>query len=170
MPLLIFVPSIYQLLRLSIFEEEGGHLVGVLNLKLLIWCHWSRNIDKVLSFVFPLLADGDANIKVQIFVLRKDTADIIGKHVRMKEPVYSLDGNHLAYLLYQPFILSQLLGQWRRQSHTTSQASRLLTLRSSVETTRMRRRSASFWAWGLGKLVFDWTVFCIFHRYSLSSL
>ena len=66
----------------------------------------------MLSFVFPLLADSDANMNVQIFVLRKDTADIIGKHVRMKEPVYSLDGNHLSYLLDQPFILSQLLGQW----------------------------------------------------------
>ena len=65
----------------------------------------------MLSFVFPLLADGDANIKVQIFVLRKDTADIIGKHIRMEEPVYNLDGNHLSYLLDQPFILSQLLGQ-----------------------------------------------------------
>ena len=32
----------------------------------------------MLSFVFPLLADSNANIKVQVFVLRKDTADIIG--------------------------------------------------------------------------------------------
>ena len=108
-----------------------------------------------LRFIFPLLADGDANMNVQIFVLRKDTADIIGKHVRMKEPVYSLDGNHLLYLLDQPFILSQLLGQWRRQSHKTLQASRRLTSRSSVETILMRRRSASCWALGLGKLVFD---------------
>ena len=38
----------------------------------------------MLSFIFPLLADSDAKIKVQIFVLRKDTADLIGKVVRMK--------------------------------------------------------------------------------------
>ena len=37
----------------------------------------------MLSFVFPLLADSNANIKVQVFVLRKDTADTIG--VKSKE-------------------------------------------------------------------------------------
>ena len=42
-------------------------------------CH--RNIDKDLAFVLPLLADRAAMIKVQIFVLRKDTADIIGRRI-----------------------------------------------------------------------------------------
>ena len=37
----------------------------------------------MLSFVFPLLADSNANIKVQVFVLRKDTTDTIG--VKSKE-------------------------------------------------------------------------------------
>ena len=37
----------------------------------------------MLSFVFPLLADSNANIKVQVFVLRKDTADTLG--VKSKE-------------------------------------------------------------------------------------
>ena len=37
----------------------------------------------MLSFVFPMLADSNANVKVQVFVLRKDTADIIG--VKSKE-------------------------------------------------------------------------------------
>ena len=40
--------------------------------------HSCRNIDKDLAFLLPLLADQAANMKVQIFVLRKDTADIIG--------------------------------------------------------------------------------------------
>ena len=44
---------------------------------------FKRNIDRVLSFVFPLLADSNANMKVQVIVLRKDTADIIG--VKSKE-------------------------------------------------------------------------------------
>ena len=35
-------------------------------------------MDKDLAFLFFLLADQAANMKVQIFVLRKDTADIIG--------------------------------------------------------------------------------------------
>ena len=32
-----------------------------------------------MSWIFPVLADRGATIKVQIFVLRKDTADILGK-------------------------------------------------------------------------------------------
>ena len=31
----------------------------------------------MLGFVFPLLADSNVNNKVQVFVLRKDTADTI---------------------------------------------------------------------------------------------
>ena len=38
-----------------------------------------RNIDSAMSWIFPVLADRGATIKVQIFVLRKDTADILGK-------------------------------------------------------------------------------------------
>ena len=35
------------------------------------------DLDKDCAWIFPLLADTDAKIKVQIFVLKKDTADII---------------------------------------------------------------------------------------------
>ena len=34
-------------------------------------------------WVFPLLADQDADIKVQMFVLRKDTADILGRKKKL---------------------------------------------------------------------------------------
>ena len=37
-----------------------------------------RNVDRDCSWIFPLLADKEAKMKVQIFVLRKDTADILG--------------------------------------------------------------------------------------------
>ena len=37
-----------------------------------------RNVDKCMAWILPLLSDKDANMKVQIFVLRKDTADILG--------------------------------------------------------------------------------------------
>ena len=46
------------------------------------WMSWHhklfRNVDRDCSWIFPLLADRDAKIKVQIFVLRKDTANILG--------------------------------------------------------------------------------------------
>ena len=38
-----------------------------------------RNIDSAMSWIFPVLSDRGATIKVQVFVLRKDTADILGK-------------------------------------------------------------------------------------------
>ena len=38
-----------------------------------------RNIDKEMAWILPLLADRAALIKVQVFVLRKDAADVIGK-------------------------------------------------------------------------------------------
>ena len=41
-----------------------------------------RNVDRDCSWIFPLLADKDAKIKVQIFVLRKDTADIPGMNCK----------------------------------------------------------------------------------------
>ena len=34
-----------------------------------------RNVDKCMAWILPLLSDKDARMKVQIFVLRKDTAD-----------------------------------------------------------------------------------------------
>ena len=37
-----------------------------------------RNVDKCMAWILPLLSDKDAKMKVQIFVLRKDTADILG--------------------------------------------------------------------------------------------
>ena len=39
-----------------------------------------RNIDKDMAWILPLLADKSA-IKAQIFVLRKDTADIVGRKI-----------------------------------------------------------------------------------------
>ena len=53
-------------------------------------------MDKDLAFLFFLLADQAANMKVQIFVLRKDTADIIGnqllivRKLRESKPSWSI--------------------------------------------------------------------------------
>ena len=41
-----------------------------------------RNVDKYMAWILPLLSDKDANMKVQIFVLRKDTADILGNTIK----------------------------------------------------------------------------------------
>ena len=46
------------------------------NNKIALYLHDYRNIDKE---ILPLLADRAALIKVQVFVLRKDAADVIGK-------------------------------------------------------------------------------------------
>ena len=35
-----------------------------------------------MAWILPLLSDKDANMKVQIFVLRKDTADILGNTIK----------------------------------------------------------------------------------------
>ena len=40
-----------------------------------------RNVDKSMAWILPLLSDKDAKMKVQIFVLRKDTADILGNTI-----------------------------------------------------------------------------------------
>ena len=49
----------------------------------------SRNIDKDMAWILPLLADKSTMIKAQIFVLQKDTADILGRkfllEVRLNE-------------------------------------------------------------------------------------
>ena len=49
--------------------------------KIAFYLHDYRNIDKAMAWILPLLADRAAMIKVQVFVLRKDAADIIGKIV-----------------------------------------------------------------------------------------
>ena len=38
-----------------------------------------RNIDRELAFLLPLMA-GSAKLKIQIFVVEKDTEDLIGKN------------------------------------------------------------------------------------------
>jgi hypothetical protein len=35
-----------------------------------------------MAWILPLLSDKDAKMKVQIFVLRKDTADILGNTIK----------------------------------------------------------------------------------------
>ena len=47
--------------------------------KIAFYLHDYRNIDKEMACILPLLADRAALIKVQVFVLRKDAADVIGK-------------------------------------------------------------------------------------------
>ena len=47
--------------------------------KIAFYLHDYRNIDMEMAWILPLLADRAAFIKMQVFVLRKDTADIIGK-------------------------------------------------------------------------------------------
>ena len=39
------------------------------------------NIDKNMAWLLPLLVDKAGMIKAQIFVLRKDTADILGRKI-----------------------------------------------------------------------------------------
>ena len=41
-----------------------------------------RNVDKYMAWILPLLSDKDANMNVQVFVLHKDTADILGKTIK----------------------------------------------------------------------------------------
>ena len=41
-----------------------------------------RNVDKCMAWILPLLSDKDAKMKVQIFVLRKDTADTLGNTIK----------------------------------------------------------------------------------------
>ena len=40
-----------------------------------------RNVDKSMAWILPLLSDKDAKMKVQFFVLCKDTADILGNTI-----------------------------------------------------------------------------------------
>ena len=52
----------------------------------LFYLHDYRNIDKEMAWILPLLADRAALIKVQVFVLRKDAADVIGK-IALKQKI-----------------------------------------------------------------------------------
>ena len=43
--------------------------------KIAFYLHDYRNIDKEMAWILPLLADRAAFIKMQVFVLSKDTAN-----------------------------------------------------------------------------------------------
>ena len=70
-----------------------------LNSIISLMTNFDRNIDKACSWIFPLLADGNGNLKMQIFVLRKDTADILGKNCNECPSEYSnLRAFHVQHL------------------------------------------------------------------------
>ena len=52
-----------------------------LNLQIAFYQIFHRNIDKDMAWLLPLLVDKAGMIKAQIFVLRKDTADILGRKI-----------------------------------------------------------------------------------------
>ena len=109
----------------------------------------------MLSFVFPLLADSNANIKVQVFVLRKDRADTIG--VKSKELFRnnqsvkntSNDVHHFDGCIHP----HQHPGQRRRLGLLGFPALTRLQLKSSVVTTHTRRRSVFWLPWQLGRIL-----------------
>ena len=113
----------------------------------------------MLSFVFPLLADSNANIKVQVFVLRKDTADTIG--VKSKELIrnnQSVKKLQMMCIIFDGCIHPhQHPGQRRRLGHLGFPALTRLRLKSSVVTTHTRsssRRRSVFWLpWQLGRIL-----------------
>ena len=80
-----------------------------------------------MAWILPLLADRAAFIKMQVFVLRKDTADIIGKIA------LQLD-NNLDF-----FVCIQRSGPKRRQRFLTTSVPR--TFRNLVATTQDQKRS-----------------------------
>ena len=60
--------------------SRGGLRFGNTNeQQIAFYLHDYRNIDKEMAWILPILADRAAFIKMQVFVLRKDTADTIGK-------------------------------------------------------------------------------------------
>ena len=63
------------------FAQKGGCLVKQLNLQIAFYQIFHRNIDKDMAWLLPLLVDKAGMIKAQIFVLRKDTADILGRKI-----------------------------------------------------------------------------------------
>ena len=97
--------------------------------KIAFYLHDYRNIDKEMAWILPLLADRAAIIKMQVFVLRKDTADIIGKIA------LQLDDN------LDFFVCIQLSGPKRRQRFWALTTSVPRTFRNLVATTQDQKRS-----------------------------
>ena len=97
------------------------------NNEIAFYLHDHRNIDKATAWILPLLADSDraTMIKVQVFVLRKDTADIIGKIA------LQLDDN------LDFFVCIQRSGPKRRQRFLTTSVPR--TFRNLVATQDQKR-------------------------------
>ena len=93
--------------------------------KIAFYMHDYRNIDKEMAWILPLLADRAAFIKMQVFVLRKDTADIIGKIA------LQLDDN------LDFFVCIQWSGPKRRQRFLTTSVPR--TFRNLVATQDQKR-------------------------------
>ena len=93
--------------------------------KIAFYMHDYRNIDKEMAWILPLLADRAAFIKMQVFVLRKDTADIIGKIA------LQLDDN------LDFFVCIQRSGPKRRQRFLTTSVPR--TFRNLVATQDQKR-------------------------------
>ena len=93
--------------------------------KIAFYLHDYRNIDKEMAWILPLLADRAAFIKMQVFVLRKDTADIIGKIA------LQLDDN------LDFFVCIQRSGPKRRQRFLTTSVPR--TFRNLVATQDQKR-------------------------------
>ena len=97
--------------------------------KIAFYLHDYRNIDKEMAWILPLLADRAAFIKMQVFVLRKDTADIIGKIALQL-------GDNLDF-----FVCIQLSGPKRRQRFWALTTSVPRTFRNLVATTQDQKRS-----------------------------
>ena len=93
--------------------------------KIAFYLHDYRNIDKEMAWILPLLADRAAFIKMQVFILRKDTADIIGKIA------LQLDDN------LDFFVCIQRSGPKRRQRFLTTSVPR--TFRNLVATQDQKR-------------------------------
>ena len=93
--------------------------------KIAFYLHDYRNIDKEMAWILPILADRAAFIKMQVFVLRKDTADIIGKIA------LQLDDN------LDFFVCIQRSGPKRRQRFLTTSVPR--TFRNLVATQDQKR-------------------------------
>ena len=60
---------------------EGWMSGEQLNLQIAFYQIVHRNIDKDMAWLLPLLVDKAGMIKAPIFVLRKDTADILGRKI-----------------------------------------------------------------------------------------
>ena len=121
--------------------SRGGLMFGNKNEQQnLFYLHDYRNIDKEMAWILPLLADRAALIKVQVFVLRKDAADVIGK-IALKQMIWT----------WRYSLLLQRSGPKRRQRFWALTTSVLRTFRNLVVTTQDRKRSESWLPWELGK-------------------